>query len=35
MRRKLSIPKPLVMTNMQYDVINQIATRPTTTLKMS
>jgi hypothetical protein len=35
MGRKLSIPKPLVMTNMQYDVINQIATRPTTTLKMS
>ncbi|MFT5747463.1 MAG: hypothetical protein ACI9XO_003916, partial [Paraglaciecola sp.] len=25
MGRKLSIPKPLVMTNMQYDVIDQIA----------
>lgn len=35
MGRKLSIPKPLVMTNMQYEVIHQISTRPTTTLKMS
>lgn len=35
MGRKLSIPKPLVMSKMQHAVIHQIATAPTTTLKMS
>lgn len=35
MGRKLSNPKALKMTNLQYDIIYEIATRPTTTLKMS
>ena len=35
MGRKLSNPRPLVMTNLEYNVIDQISTRPTTTLKMS
>jgi len=35
MGRKLSNPEPLKMTELQHDVIQKIATRPTTTLKMS
>ena len=35
MGRKLSIPRPLLMTKMEYDVIHRISTRPTTALKMS
>lgn len=34
MGRKLSIPEPLAMTKMQYEVLLHISTRPTTTLKM-
>ncbi len=35
MGRKLSIPSALLMSKMQHDVIHQIATKPTTTLKVS
>ena len=35
MGRKLSQPVPLLMTELQYNVIEKIANRPTTTLKMS
>ncbi len=35
MGRNHSIPKRLEMSKMQYDVIYQIATRPSTTLKVS
>jgi len=35
MGRKLSQPEPLLMTELQHDVIEKLANRPTTTLKMS
>lgn len=34
MGRKLSIPTPLAMTNLEHSIINKISTRPTTTLKL-
>jgi transposase len=35
MGRKLSIPIPLLMTNLEHAVIHRISIRPTTTLKLS